>query len=232
MNNTVLKLGVFFFKNRSFIPLFFFIICPFFIEQGYIKVEKIFLISFSFCFIGSLIRFLTVGYSFEGTSGRNRVNQVAEQLNTKGMYSICRNPLYVGNLFVWIGLAIFTHSIIFINIVLISFLVFYYPIVFVEEKFLKEKFGESYITWKNKVPRFQFAFWLFKNPTINFNFKKCIRNEYSGIISISCSYLFIYTLKNISKSPFVFDSFYVFFVAIIILCLFIRYCKKNTSLLN
>jgi len=232
MNNTILKLGVFFFSNRSFLPFILFVICPFFVEQGYIKDSKIFLISFLFCFSGSLIRFLTVGYSFEGTSGRNRKEQVAEKLNTKGMYSICRNPLYVGNLFVWIGLAIFTRSVIFINIVLISFLVFYYPIVFVEEKFLKEKFGESYINWKNKVPRFQFAFWLFKNPVIDFNFKKCIRNEYSGIISISCSYLFIYTLSNLSKSIFVFDTFYAVFLFIIILCLIVRYFKKNTSLLN
>ncbi|MGB8874133.1 MAG: hypothetical protein WCC75_12145, partial [Desulfobaccales bacterium] len=40
-----------------------------------------------------------------GTSGRNTQGQVAETLNTTGIYSLVRNPLYLGNFLIWLGLS-------------------------------------------------------------------------------------------------------------------------------
>ena len=232
MDKILISLGNFFFKNRSFLPLFLFVLLPFFIQKEHIYEDNIFFTSVLLCFLGSIIRIITIGYSIEGTSGRNRKEQVAEYLNVTGMYSICRNPLYIGNLFVWSGLAVFTHSIMFLSIIVIFFLIFYYPIVYVEEKFLKNRFGDKYINWKNKVPRFQFAFWYFKKSDSEFNLRRCFRNEYSGIISISFTYLLIYTIRNYLNKNLIFDSFYLVFLIIIVLCYIVRFVKKNTSLLN
>ncbi|MGC9453013.1 MAG: methyltransferase family protein, partial [Oceanipulchritudo sp.] len=44
-----------------------------------------------------------------GTSGRNTKQQVAYSLNTTGFYSVVRNPLYLGNFFMYLGIALFTH---------------------------------------------------------------------------------------------------------------------------
>ena len=232
MDKILISLGNFFFKNRSFLPLFLFVLLPFFIQKEHIYEDNIFFASVLLCFLGSVIRIITTGYAIEGTSGRNRKEQIAEYLNVTGMYSMCRNPLYIGNLFVWMGLAVFTYSIIFLNIIVIFFLIFYYPIVYVEEKFLKNRFGEKYIQWKNRVPRFQFAFWYFQKSDFVFNLKRCLKNEYSGIMSISFTYLLIYTIRNYLNKTLIFDSFYLVFLIIIILCYIVRFFKKNTSLLN
>ena len=57
--------------------------------------------------LGQLIRAVTLGYAPKGTSGRNTHGQVAEELNTKGMYSLMRNPLYLGNFFMWLAIILF-----------------------------------------------------------------------------------------------------------------------------
>lgn len=52
---------------------------------------------------GFLIRIYTIGFTPKNTLGRNtKEEQIAGELNTKGLYSLTRNPLYVGN-FYWDG---------------------------------------------------------------------------------------------------------------------------------
>ena len=54
--------------------------------------------------MGFLFRAWAIGTTPAGTSGRNTKEQVAEVLNSTGIYSIVRHPLYVGNYFMWIGI--------------------------------------------------------------------------------------------------------------------------------
>ena len=58
-------------------------------------------------FLGLIVRCVTVGYVPRGTSGRNTRSQVAETLNTTGIYSITRNPLYLGNFLIMVGVTLF-----------------------------------------------------------------------------------------------------------------------------
>ncbi|MBP1885245.1 methyltransferase family protein [Sinorhizobium mexicanum] len=53
--------------------------------------------------VGLAIRAFTVGHAPKGTSGRNTRKQIAESLNTTGMYSLCRNPLYFGNAVIYLA---------------------------------------------------------------------------------------------------------------------------------
>ena len=54
------------------------------------------------------VRGLTVGCVPERTSGRNtKEGHVADALNTTGMYSIVRHPLYLGNFIIWVGVAMY-----------------------------------------------------------------------------------------------------------------------------
>ncbi len=45
---------------------------------------------------GIMVRIMAIGYIPKGASGRN-TRQKADDLNTTGMYSVARNPLYSGN---------------------------------------------------------------------------------------------------------------------------------------
>lgn len=50
--------------------------------------------------LGLALRIYTVGYTPANTSGRNtEQGQVADKLNTTGIYSAVRHPLYLGNFF-------------------------------------------------------------------------------------------------------------------------------------
>ena len=112
-------MGDFLFKYRGQIPiLLFFIIIPFIFKTDYssfsnktIVTNNI--ISIVISFFGLLIRFYTVGKTPGGTSGRNRSKQIAKKINTKGIYSLSRNPLYFGNYLIWLGISIFSLNTLF-----------------------------------------------------------------------------------------------------------------------
>ncbi len=54
-------------------------------------------------FFGLALRVIVVGHAPYGTSGRNTREQVADTLNTTGMYSIVRHPLYLANYLIILG---------------------------------------------------------------------------------------------------------------------------------
>lgn len=146
---------------------------------------------------GQVIRAIAIGTSNKNTSGRNtKEGQVAEALNTKGIYSTVRHPLYLGNYFMWIGIVMYTYNIYFVLIVSLLFWVYYERIMFAEERFLERKFGDDYVNWSLKVP----PFWpSLKNrvPTeIPFSMKTILRREYSGVSATIIGFVFVDFLRD------------------------------------
>ena len=92
--------------------------------------------------LGLVIRIVTVGYTPKNTSGRNTAEgQVAESINTRGMYSLVRHPLYLGNFLMWLAPALLTGHVWFILVFILAFWLYYERIMFAEEQFLFGKFG-------------------------------------------------------------------------------------------
>ena len=156
------KNGNILFKYRGQIPVILFLMS---IPTVYFTDYKLFnsnhtldLILFITCilfsFSGQVIRAIAIGTSSKHTSGRNTKEQVADALNTKGIYSTVRHPLYLGNYFMWIGIVMFTYNIWFVLLVSLLFWLFYERIMFAEERFLERKFGQDYVDWSMKVPPF------------------------------------------------------------------------------
>lgn len=96
-------------------------------------------------FVGFLIRFYTIGTTPHGTSGRNTKQQVAEVLNSTGIYATLRHPLYLGNYLIWIGIVTYVFNPLFILIISLIFWLYYDRIMFAEERFLEKKFGDEYL---------------------------------------------------------------------------------------
>ena len=118
---------------------------------------------------GQVIRAIAIGTSSKHTSGRNTKEQVAEALNTTGIYSTLRHPLYLGNYFMWIGIVLYVGNIYFFLVVSLLFWLYYERIMFAEERFLERKFGDSYMNWSLKVPAFIPSFKNYEKNDIPFS---------------------------------------------------------------
>ena len=128
---------------------------------------------------GQAIRALTTGYASARTSGRNtRKGQVADALNTRGMYSIVRNPLYVGNFLMGLGVVLFLRVPWFAGLYVLAFLPYYERIIFAEEAFLQRKFGERYKRWADRTPVCIPRPSLWRAPATGFDVRRMIRKEY------------------------------------------------------
>jgi len=102
---------------------------------------------------GQIIRALTIGLAYIVRGGRNR-EVYADKLVISGIFSHCRNPLYVGNILIVIGLAIVANSPAFYIIGIPIFLISYFAIIRAEEEFLLKKFGDEYAEYCRRVNRF------------------------------------------------------------------------------
>jgi protein-S-isoprenylcysteine O-methyltransferase Ste14 len=182
---------------------------------------------------GQVIRAIAIGTSNKNTSGRNTKEQVAEALNTKGIYSTVRHPLYLGNYFMWIGIVMFTFNIWFVLSVSLLFWLYYERIMFAEERFLERKFGESYLDWSLKVPAFWPSFKNYEKGEIPFSIKTIMRREYSGITATILGFVFVDVLReSFAKEAFEFTPIhgYVTIGALLISVVF-RSLKHYTKVL-
>lgn len=140
-------------------------------------------------FLGQIIRALTLGFTPRGTSGRNTAEgQVAETLNTRGIYGMVRHPLYLGNFFMWMGIVLFTGNWWFSIVVALAFWLYYERIMFAEEAFLRRKFGKDYLTWSESTPAFLPRFSGWTAPGVPFSMRNVLKREYNGFFAMFLSF--------------------------------------------
>ena len=106
------------FKYRGQIPVFLFVLAvPVIYFTDYFNISSIewdvyTIVCIAVSVLGLLIRAITIGTTPANTSGRNTKKQVADALNSTGIYSVVRHPLYVGNYFMWIGIVAYTFKFV------------------------------------------------------------------------------------------------------------------------
>lgn len=75
------------------------------------------------------------------------------KLKTKGIYRVSRNPMYLGGFVMCVGSCVY--SIHIINFMLFAITVaIHHNIVLKEEEFLEKRFGDSWLDYKKRVPRY------------------------------------------------------------------------------
>jgi protein-S-isoprenylcysteine O-methyltransferase Ste14 len=185
-------------------------------------------------FIGLGIRFYTVGYAPRGTSGRNTRGQVADTLNTTGMYSAVRNPLYLGNFIIWLGLALFVGVWWCTVIVVLSFVIFYERIIFAEENFLRDKFETAFLDWAAATPAIIPSLKHWRKPSLPFSWKSALAREYSSFFAAIASFTALAVIKaSLQSGRIVLDPTWLkLFVVGLIIYLGVRLVKKKTRLLS
>ncbi len=99
---------------------------------------------------GELIRFWAVQHI--GAISRTRSDRLGPLIDT-GPFSLVRNPLYLGNILLWVGFAVSARMIWLAPIALVLLALEYHAIVRWEERLLEERRGASYVDYMNRVPR-------------------------------------------------------------------------------
>ena len=105
------------------------------------------------CALGQALRAWVLGQVPDGTSGQNE-RLIATALNVSGPYAHTRNPLYLGNLGITLGLCLVAHSWLLFAAVGALFGLQYRAIIAAEEGFLRSQFGAAYEAFCARVPRF------------------------------------------------------------------------------
>jgi len=234
------KTGQTLFRWRSYLPILMFILVFIVIRDATYpsnshsldQIWEIFCLCVSI--FGLLIRVITIGCVPKGTSGRNIRQQVADVVNTTGMYSAVRHPLYLGNFFMVFGLTLMLRHWWFSLIYSLIFWIYYERIMFAEEEFLRAKFGERYLEWANRTPAFLPNFRLWKKPDLGFSWRWALKREYSSFFGLIVSFTVIETASDyFVDKKLEFDPMWcaIFGVSLVIYVV-VRILSKSTKLLD
>ncbi len=127
--------------------------------------------------LGALVRIITSGYAALGTSGRVKAAAEAAELNTTGPYSLVRNPLYVGRILNYTGIAMLSGSWVYGAIVFLVSVLIYERVSVYEEEFLIGKFGDAHRDWAARVPMLWPRLTGWVTPKYRFWWKRMIWRE-------------------------------------------------------
>jgi len=86
------------------------------------------------------------------------------ELVTEGPYSIVRHPLYVFSLIGALGIGLASENVLVLILIMAFYLLFYPFTILAEERKLANKFGDAYLEYMKKTPRFLPKFSLYKEP--------------------------------------------------------------------
>lgn len=233
----MVKIGNFFFHYRNILlPISFLLILvpsPELFQNPTIAL----VLGLGISIAGQLIRFMTIGLVYIIRGGANRKIH-AEGLVTTGIFSHCRNPLYVGNIAVSIGMAIASNSVLFFSVITPFIIFVYIAIVMAEENFLRNKFGAAFDEYTKNVNR-----WLpslngitetFKSH--NFAWKRVLLKEYNstftgtllGILLIMKAYYQHPEFYGTFQESL--STFLIAIASITIVYLFVKFLKKTHRL--
>ena len=141
------RFGALLFRNRSWLPVPFLLVAL--IAPGHVTVAN-WVVGAVLIVIGEWIRL--AGVAAAGTVTRRRSRNV-QRLVTYGIFRWVRNPLYVGNLLIWLGFVVISGVLWFLPVAVVLFAIEYTLIVAYEEGVLESIFGREYLDYKQTAPR-------------------------------------------------------------------------------
>lgn len=168
------------------------------------------------------------------TSGRNTTSQVAETLNTGGVYSVVRHPLYLGNYLMWLGIALFCFVPWVAVTFTLCFWLYYERIMFAEEEFLRRKFGTAFEEWSARTPAFIPRLSLWKPMELPFSVRTMIRKEFTGLFGMAVAFMAMDQFESlITTQTYSLEPIWIGTGLLsLLIYLVVRMLKKRTSVLR
>jgi protein-S-isoprenylcysteine O-methyltransferase Ste14 len=173
-------------------------------KSGVVPSAAFFWAGFAVAASGALVRVITSGFAALGTSGRAKVAAEALELNTTGPYSLVRNPLYVGRILNFTGLALLSGSWVFGALVFLLAVLVYERISVYEEEYLRGKFGDAHSAWAQSVPALlpRLSGWV--KPKYPFWWKRMIWREQNKLFLLATAIV----LYALARTGFDFAALY------------------------
>jgi protein-S-isoprenylcysteine O-methyltransferase Ste14 len=135
--------------------------------------------------LGQAVRLLTIGFDYIERGGKNK--QVsASRLVQSGVYAHTRNPMYLGNFLIAVGIAMVSGAPAAYLIVIPLFGFIYQAIMVAEEAFLRRKFGEEYEAYCRRVPRLlpKLQGWRRTVSRATYDWRRAVRKDLSTITGL------------------------------------------------
>ena len=172
MKNFAIKI----FKYRSYTPIPFVLLMVVF-QKATITTM---LVGLAVALVGESFRLWGVSHAGSETRTTNGVGGTF--LVVSGAFAYVRNPLYVGNMLMYLGIGIMSWALFpYLQITALAFFFWQYTVIIKEEEdFLLSKYGKSYEEYCASVPKLIPSFVRYKNPGLEqpeYQFKKGIRSE-------------------------------------------------------
>ena len=144
------RFGAWLFRHRTAVPLplaLAVLLLPDSLAQGSTKPLAAGAILIAF---GEAIRLW--GVRNIGAISRTRSDRLGPLVES-GPFALIRNPLYVGNIALWVGFAVSAHLLSLVPVFVAILGLEYHAIVRWEERLLEERLGDRYRAYAAQVPR-------------------------------------------------------------------------------
>lgn len=156
MKNFAVKI----FKYRSYTPLPFLVLMIVF-QQATITSM---IVGFAIALLGEFFRLW--GVSYAGSETRTTDGVGGTFLVVSGAFAYVRNPLYVGNMLMYLGIGVMSWALFpYLQIIALLFFFWQYSVIIKEEEeFLLSKYGKNFEDYCKAVPKLIPSFIKYKNP--------------------------------------------------------------------
>ena len=185
---------------------------------------------------GQSLRVAVIGYVYIARGGRNR-RVYADGLVTGGFFAHSRNPLYLGNILVLLGLFLIHDNWWVYAIGVPFFLIGYAAIVAAEEAFLRGKFGAGYDAYASAVPRWipRWRGLAESLDGIEFNWRRVILKEYGSTFAWTSGATVLMIYDTLAHFPYAARRGYIDLLGGVLVLLTaawgtVRYLKKSRRL--
>jgi protein-S-isoprenylcysteine O-methyltransferase Ste14 len=148
--------------------------------------------------VGELIRLWGVHHI--GAISRTRSERVGP-LAASGPFALVRNPLYIGNILLWVGFAIAARMLWLAPIILVLLALEYHAIVRWEETLLESRLGQIYREYAARVPRWIPSFNRgdrgLRRATEGFSWSATLFSERGTLVAIAAGYLLLWIKSEV-----------------------------------
>ena len=205
LHRLLIPLGNLLFRTRNVVfPIVFFALAAIFAPVWPANDQwadlRLDLIGIAIALFGQGLRYAVIGLAYIKRGGLKK-QIYAKSLVTTGLFAHCRNPLYVGNFLMMLGLIIIHNSPWMYALGVPFFAVSFLAITLAEEQYLGNRFGDEYMEYCKSTPRFMIKFAGLAGTVrgMRFDWRKAINKEHGTTMTWTTTLLLLLAWERISN---------------------------------